>query len=112
MLMNIKESEKYTHITIENESFDDFKTSFKGVQKQYEQVHLIISFSENNTSFQEWYPFLLEVSTSKKENGTSFVVVDKNTDIDNITETFNIVPSFQEAEDIIELENIERTLGL
>jgi hypothetical protein len=41
----------------------------------------------------------------------SFVMVKPNIDIDDFPETLNIVPTLQEAEDVLEMEAIERDLG-
>ena len=47
----------------------------------------------------------------KKENGTSFVVLNSSVNADDFAENLNIVPTLQEAEDILEMETIERELG-
>ena len=54
---------------------------------------------------------LLELSTSHRENGTSFVIVCKDIDIDEIPDEINVVPTFTEALDILEMDAIERDLG-
>jgi hypothetical protein len=51
------------------------------------------------------------VAKSKKENGTSFVIISRSFNVDDFPDTFNIVPTIEEAEDIIEMEAIERELG-
>ena len=38
-------------------------------------------------------------------------MVNANIDIDDFPDYFNIVPTLQEAEDVIEMEAIERELG-
>ena len=60
-------------------------------------------------SKKEFLQFL-DFSEYKKENGTSFVIVNSNINIDDFPENFNIVPTLQEAEDILEMEAIEREL--
>jgi len=39
------------------------------------------------------------------------VLVNSGTDVNSFPENFNIVPTLQEAEDILEMEAIERELG-
>lgn len=46
-----------------------------------------------------------------KKKNHSFVVVIENIDYNAIPDTINVVPTIQEAKDIIELETIERELG-
>jgi hypothetical protein len=53
----------------------------------------------------------LNIAEQKKENGTSFVVIYKTINIDDLPDNFNIVPTLIEAEDILEMEAMERELG-
>lgn len=53
----------------------------------------------------------MDIAEEKQQNGTSFVIVNSVIDIDNFPENLNIVPTLQEAEDILEMEAIERELG-
>ena len=53
----------------------------------------------------------MDISTSRKENGTSFVLICKGIDIDEIPDEINVVPTFEEAVDILEMDAIERDLG-
>lgn len=63
----------------------------------------------------------LEISTEKLEdifqfmqsnnpNGTTFVVVKEHVDFDAFSEEWNIVPTIQEAEDLISLDEMMRDL--
>lgn len=54
---------------------------------------------------------LLKVSNSCKANKRSFVIVSNSINLELITEELIIVPSQQEAFDVIEMEEIERDLG-
>ena len=67
--------------------------------------------SENLNIDDAIISLLLEVAASFKQNGMSFVVVKSGIDIDDFPETLNIVPTLQEAEDVLEMEAIERDLG-
>ncbi len=51
------------------------------------------------------------LSKKHKKNKKSFVIVAKNIDFNKIATKVSIVPTVQEAHDIIELEEIERDLG-
>lgn len=52
----------------------------------------------------------LSVSKKHKTSKRSFVLVTDKIDIDNAPEDLSIVPTLQEAHDIIEMEEIERDL--
>ena len=109
--MNIKHTENYIFISSEGSSFSDFFNTFEEKHSDFEKNHLIIEISDKlNTSDKEIL-LLLQYAIKHKKNGTSFVVVYTYVNIDNFPETFNIVPTLIEAEDVIEMENIERDLG-
>jgi hypothetical protein len=107
-MQTVKKS-NYILITSDENSFSEFYTTFleKGITKD----HIIIQFSDVFNITKKDLSLFLDFARSKKENGTSFVVVTTEVDIDDFPETFNIVPSLLEAEDIIEMEAIERELG-
>jgi len=54
----------------------------------------------------------LEVSKKHKSNGKSFVIVTNKVAYDEVPEEIIVTPTIQEAKDIIEMEEIERDLGL
>ena len=53
----------------------------------------------------------LELSNLNKKNKKSFVIVSSEVDFNKISDKISIVPTIQEAHDIIEMEEIERDLG-
>ena len=53
---------------------------------------------------------LLESLQAKEISRMADMSVD-NVDADDFPETFNIVPTLQEAKDVLEMEEIERELG-
>jgi hypothetical protein len=107
--MQTEKKSNYILITSDENSFSEFYTAFleKGITKD----HIIIQFSDVFNITKKNLSLFLDLARSKKENGTSFVVVTTEVDIDDFPETFNIVPTLLEAEDIIEMEAIERELG-
>jgi hypothetical protein len=109
--MQIDQKEKYTLISADENSFSNFYNSFLSEEKKFFQENIIIKVSNNiNISNQEILLFL-DIATQKKKNGTSFVLVYTEIDVDNFPDNFNIVPTLQEAEDLIDMENMERELG-
>ncbi len=67
-------------------------------------------------SFSELTPYnvisFLEIARKHKKNGKSFVLVSDQVSYDDVPEEINLVPSLQEARDVVEMEEIERDLGL
>jgi hypothetical protein len=109
--MIIDKKENYTLISSDENSFSAFYTYFLKKGNGLDKENLILKiFCEINISKKD-YILLSNISQQKKENGTSFVIIYNNINIDHFPENFNIVPTLIEAEDILEMEAMERELG-
>ena len=104
--MNIQKKESYTLASI-GTSFDELTAELDDLKSN----HLVVEVSENLNIDDTIISLFLELATSFKQNGMSFVVVKSGIDIDDFPENLNIVPTLQEAEDVLEMEAIERDLG-
>lgn len=109
--MKIENKEKYTLISSDENSFQDFYKLFHEQKLAFEEEHVILQLSDSFNTKNNEISLFLDYSNKKRTNGTSFVVVDKNVIIDDFPEDFNIAPTLQEAEDILDMENMERELG-
>ena len=70
-----------------------------------------MQLSENlNTTITNLLLFL-KVADEHRNNGMSFVIICNGIDIDEIPDEINVVPTIIEAEDVLEMEAIERDLG-
>ncbi len=86
------------------EEFSDRYTEFIGEQ-------IIIDFSDKiNIEIKEIFLFL-KLSVQHRKNGTSFVLICNGISIDDLPDELNVVPTFNEALDILEMDAIERDLG-
>ena len=56
--------------------------------------------------------FFLKTASVLKAKNKSFIIIKKGININDFPEILNIAPTLQEAKDILEMENIERDLGL
>ncbi len=116
--MNIKKTEAYTSLQPslqKNDSAENILESIQGFNKNYANfrgVNLILDFSNNINIEIEEILLLSPQSKNHKNNNKSFVVVSANTDIERISDNLIVVPTFQEAIDVIEIEEIERDLGI
>jgi len=54
----------------------------------------------------------LDISNTHKASGQSFVLVTDALSYDEVPEEISVVPTLQEAKDLIEMEEIERDLGI
>ena len=112
--MITKKTEVYTSIqpssTEDNSSINILEFSKELIEKYpiFKNDNLIIDFSNNfNIELDEILLFS-QLAMDHKNNNRSFVIVCNGFDIDEII----IVPTFKEAEDVIEIEEIERDLGI
>ena len=104
--MKVEEREKFTLVSVDH-SFTEYIEN----QKNFDSNHVILKVSDNLNIDKTIISLFLEVATRSKQNGMSFVVIKSGIDIDNFPENLNIVPTLQEAEDVLEMEAIERDLG-
>jgi len=110
--MIIEHKEDYTLISQGNTTnITEFNVLFKEKHNELTDKNLIIILSENESFKDEDFFILLQCSQLHLDSGTTFVVVCDGADVDNFPETFNITPTLVEAEDILEMENIQRDLG-
>lgn len=108
--MEIKKTATYTLICCENsvqEFFDEFSKKYAQLAKE----HIIIHFSEKiNTEIKDLLLFL-KISLKHRTNGFSFIIICNRITIDLVPDELNVVPTFTEALDMLEMDAIERDLG-
>lgn len=109
--MKIDKQIDYTLIISDENNFQDFYQNFEKEFNDLEENHLIIKISSDFNILKEDILLFLKRSESLQQNGISFVVIYPDIDIDNLPESFNVVPTLQEALDVLEMENIQRDLG-
>ena len=109
--MQIKEATNYTLISSDEDSFKEFQKSVFKKINDFDKKNLILQISEELNIDKKDFLLFLKIAEQKKENGTSFVVLNSSVMADDFDENINIVPTLQEAEDILEIETIERELG-
>ena len=110
--MQIKKATNYTLISSDEDSFKEFQKSVFKKINDFDKKHLILQISEELNIDKKDFLLFLKIAEQKKENGTSFIVLNSSVITDDFDENLNIVPTLQEAQDILEMENIERELGL
>lgn len=89
-----------------------FLQNLEGNYVKLKKNNLILNlFSFDKLSPDEVMEFL-PISSKHRENGKSFVLVTNKVSYDEVSEDILVVPTLQEAKDIIEMEEIERDLGL
>ena len=86
----------------------------KNIQDSHSKIkndNIIVNLSSlNKLSLQDILEFS-EVAYTHKKSKHSFVIVTDKVDIDKTPDEIVVVPTLQEAYDIIEMEEMERDLG-
>ena len=85
------------------------------LEKEYPKLvndHIILNlFSFGKLSAGDVLEFL-QLSDKHKKNKKSFVLVTEKVSYEEVPDSMVVVPTIQEAHDIIEMEEIERDLGI
>ncbi len=109
--MIVEKNENITLIRCDEITVSDFFIVFKENYSNFEGANVIIDFSDLKGVKTENISLFLEFSEKHRNDGTSFVIVVNGIDFDSLPEEIMIVPTLQEAKDIVEMEKIERDLG-
>jgi len=109
--MIVEKNEDILLLKCDESTVSDFFIVFNENYSNFEGANVIIDFSDLKGVQTENISLFLEFSEKHRNDGTSFVVVLNGIDLNNFPEEIMIVPTVQEAKDIIEMEKIERDLG-
>jgi len=110
----MKITSKDTFIILEDERDDvlEFATYLEGIiPSKYVQNNIIVDLLKYDTLSLEQLLVFLKLSNLHRANKKSFVFVNTGIDYDLIPDEIIVVPTIQEAKDIISMEEIERDLG-
>ena len=109
--MKIYKTGSFTELKFKNISLAEIVKTISNRASEFNNQNLVINLSEKINIKIEDFSLFLNLNKIRKQQGTSFVLVCKGIEIDDISEEINVVPSLEEAIDIIEMEAIERDLG-
>ncbi len=101
--------------TIITNTENDLNSFFESLNKDYEKLenqNLIINLQSFKNMKNKDLNFFLPISKLQKKVKKSLVIVIEKFDFNTVSNNFNVVPTIQEAHDIIEMEDIERDLEL
>ncbi|MGJ8550071.1 ribonuclease Z [Winogradskyella wichelsiae] len=99
--------------TIINQETATVKTLVSNIEKDYDtykNYHLIVKLSSLDKVLLEDIIEFLRLSKNHRADKKTFVIVSEKVDLDEMPEEIMVVPTMQEAYDIIEMEDIERDL--
>nr|WP_297785920.1 ribonuclease Z [uncultured Allomuricauda sp.] len=96
----------------ENTTLSGFLENLKKAYPKLKHDNIVINlFSFDKLTINDLLEFL-DISNAHKGSGQSFVLVTDKLNYDEIPDEISVVPTLQEAKDLIEMEEIERDLGI
>lgn len=103
------------NITVIKDSQEDIPAFLEKITAQYTSFalqNLILDVSKKADATASDVLLFVNLSAKHKKGGKSFIIVmNESFDFNEATDKVMLVPTLQEARDIIELEEIERDLG-
>ncbi|VAW10422.1 FIG00649627: hypothetical protein [hydrothermal vent metagenome] len=101
-----------TLVSQENIDLNAFLKNLNGAYTKIKNDNIIVNlFSFSKLTAGDVLEFL-QLSNAHREANRSFVLVTNSVSYDEVPDEISVVPTIQEARDIIEIEEIERGLGL
>ncbi|WP_166966250.1 ribonuclease Z [Yeosuana marina] len=99
-------------ITQEKATIIELVKKIQDVYSKLKHDNIIVNLTSlNKLTLQDIIEFL-EISNSHRASKQSFVIVSNSIDINDTPDEIIVVPTLQEAYDIIEMEEMERDLGI
>ncbi|MBT8261396.1 MAG: ribonuclease Z [Bacteroidia bacterium] len=110
--MKIENFENYVVLADDHNNLKEF-ASFLEFQiiKKFKGQNVVIDLTDYHALELEELLYFLKTSNIHRKTKQSFVLVTATLDPDTIPRELIVVPTLQEAGDIIEMEEIERDLG-
>ena len=101
-----------TVITQESSSIAELVKKLEASYNRFKNDNVIVSLSGLNKIPLEQIIEFLQISNKHRKAKHSFVIVTDKVNLDEMPDEIIVVPTLQEAYDIIEMEEMERDLGL
>ncbi len=109
--MKTEEKDNYTIFRDEKEDVNDFAQFLTQIQDRFKDKNIVTDITKYGELTLEELLMFLKLSITHRKGKKSFVIVNDTINIDSVPEEIHVVPTLQEAEDLIGLEELERDLG-
>lgn len=100
-----------TVISQEGASVSEFAKKFNDLYARFKNDNIIINLTTLKRISNKDITEFLQISNFHRRAKNSFVIVTDKIQIDDIPDELIVVPTIQEAYDVIEMEEMERDLG-
>jgi len=107
--MIIEQHNSTAIITQDKTTITEFSTKLSVLHERFKEVDVIVQLNDATAASMD---SLVSLSETHRLLNLSFVVVSTQLNQDDFEDNFSVVPTLQEAHDYIEMETLERDLGI
>lgn len=109
----MKTSEKDNFLLVENdsESLTEFSSELTRNHEDLKNNNVVVNLQKFREIKTQDILGFLEISNTHRNRNKSFVIVNDSVRIDELPDELIVVPTLQEAEDMIQMDEIQRDLG-
>ena len=98
-------------ITQEKATVIELVKKLQSLYPKFKNSNIIVALTSLKKLASEDINEFLQISNTHRATKHSFVIVSNNIDLNMVPDKIIVVPTMQEANDIIEMEEMERDLG-
>jgi len=109
--MIVERKEDQTVIKDAHDNIDSFLEDLLNEWTDFKDQNIIIDLTHNSNITSTSIKQFVSISKLHKKNNKSFVIVANTIDYNSVPVSLTLVPTILEAQDIINMEEIERDLG-
>ena len=110
--MKIDNHDNFVVLEDEQNNLEKFASFLEyQIPNKFKKQNVIINLLEIKELSLENLLLFLKVSNIHRTTKHSFILVNDSINPDDLPDEMTVVPTLQEAEDIVEMEDIERELG-
>lgn len=110
--MQTSAKENYSLLSPQNESFTDFFSALTSTVDQLQNQNIVVDLLSYTDLQIDELTKLSPFSAAHLERQKSFIILNANLPIDQVPEELAVVPTLQEAEDYIQMDELQREFGL
>ncbi len=109
--MNITKKENYVIIDDSGTDLATFATQLSQSHSDFEKDNVVVNVMDKGDLESRDLLVFLEISDLHRKNKKSFVIASNPVSVETLPEDLIIAPTLREAEDIVNMEELERELG-
>lgn len=111
--MKITDKEKFSILEDDKNDVKGFSNYLENhAYKHFKDKNVVVDLKKyKDLSLEELLTYL-KLSNKHRQNKKSFVIVNDTVNIDDVPEELAVVPTIHEAEDYIEMDELQREFGL